>query len=1351
MRVIGRVFKWLVIALASLLLLVAVALAVLHTDWGLEQVRKYAEKTVNGMINGQVKLGRIHGSLLTKFTIDGVEVRDSHGNECIRSRQVLVNYDFMGIIHQRFTADAIEFVEPIVIGKLEENGKLNLTQLMKPRPEDAGKPWVVRINGLRIRQGLFVIPSPETTYSFARVELDAKVYMRAMANQIEVVRASALWLERGIPVQMQGSVVTSDPLIAFSGMQVVVGESHVGVPLGMLRPHEMGWVGVLDVAVKEHDVFHFWPHAFALGDVKLNGALVRGTKEKPIDARLEIDALKGHATLAALGNPDVPAASGKLIARGIVSPLPTAPGKVDFDLSIDATGQSVKTLKGTLNLEGSGVVVARKIDKLKLAVVAGGGVARADLTAALPEARGTAHADVRLSRPIYFESLEAKLSASDLGAALSQPRLHGQAGLEVAAHGSLDDLSARGKLHLRRVRQGKMRIDRADAGFELAGLPRAPHGRVEARAAGDAGNLPFNVKTDLQVAHDEGGTLIRLGNLALQAHGLDVRGRGGEILLKKGGGLGAHDLVLRSPAGSVEIEGDLAPPQPGPRTRHFSLPTGKLHLHAHDLDLARLQGAFAPRAQPIAGKLSTDLHIVREGRVLGIEGDVIASGIVLRPRWPAVDATARIDLGKGRAVGMGHVRARSPRGDRTLGIVDFSFDSKTPADPLDAAGWRALGLENAIDGLRIAIRDVDLATVGTLARRKDLKGRIDATIEAKPDDRSIAIQASFTDVAFPRFTDVDITADGVWSRDRFVLDAKTSLNGVEALKAHAQIGAGLATMLKGIDPKTLPIAVSLDVEHLEVGKIAQSLPGAQKIGGVLSGKARLDGTIGVPRAQADLRLDEANIGGVAFTDARISGELDARRISGRVSVRQQKGGSIEASGVVDRLADNAVVARLQARRFDLAFLSALAAKKTDALAGAGGELEADITVNASRSSRSAEGQLAIHHGQVYTPTSGLVTQIELAAHASKGQLVIDKLQGRGIKGTVKGEGTAVLVGLLPKYFRGRVVADDFPVSTGSMVVGVNTDADIQGYGDEEGWNLTAIMKNTKVRLPKEGRTGEKLQSTGELEDVVYTDMPDFSRRTGISMITGQQVVKEGGKRDLRLVLKTPGGVRVSGMDADLLINSNLVVLQRGGQTYVGGGVTTNRGFVELFDRRYDVVRANASFNENDLPDPRLDIRLAHEFRTATLFIDVRGTARHPEVSLSAEPGAYDQAQLIGWVMGGDPDDETVAGQPLDAQAVGLASNLALSQVQGLVKQALPLDVLAVKVGEGSNPQTTRFEVGKWLTQNLFLGYIYRMNAPEEKNLNEAQAEYRLGRRWLLEAFFGDRGVAGADLMWSKKY
>jgi autotransporter translocation and assembly factor TamB len=320
-----------------------------------------------------------------------------------------------------------------------------------------------------------------------------------------------------------------------------------------------------------------------------------------------------------------------------------------------------------------------------------------------------------------------------------------------------------------------------------------------------------------------------------------------------------------------------------------------------------------------------------------------------------------------------------------------------------------------------------------------------------------------------------------------------------------------------------------------------------------------------------------------------------------------------------------------------------------------------------------------------------------------------------------------------------------------MGVQVDVDGEINGRGDEHTWEMEATLRRTKVRLPNKRRTGAKLHSTGEPADVVYTDVPNFKQRTGLMALTGSPEVKNGGARDLRLKINTPGGVRVSGQDADVLVNSNLVVLMRGGQAYVGGGVTTNRGFVELFDRRYDVIRANASFNENELPDPHLDIRLAHDFTSTTLYIDVRGTLEHPELMLSAEPGSYDQAQLIGWVMGGNPDDPAVGKQPMDARAAGMASNLVLGQVQTLVKKALPVDVLAVRVGEGSDRQTTRFEVGKWLNEDVFLGYIYRMNAPDEKNLNEAEIEYRLGKRWLLEAFFGDRGVAAADLIWSKKY
>ena len=45
----------------------------------------------------------------------------------------------------------------------------------------------------------------------------------------------------------------------------------------------------------------------------------------------------------------------------------------------------------------------------------------------------------------------------------------------------------------------------------------------------------------------------------------------------------------------------------------------------------------------------------------------------------------------------------------------------------------------------------------------------------------------------------------------------------------------------------------------------------------------------------------------------------------------------------------------------------------------------------------------------------------------------------------------------------------------------------------------------------------------------------------------------------------------------------------------------------------------------------------------------------------------------------------------------------------------------------------------------------RQKPADDKNLNEAELEYRFAKEWLLEAFFGDRGIGGADLVWSKRY
>ena len=154
--------------------------------------------------------------------------------------------------------------------------------------------------------------------------------------------------------------------------------------------------------------------------------------------------------------------------------------------------------------------------------------------------------------------------------------------------------------------------------------------------------------------------------------------------------------------------------------------------------------------------------------------------------------------------------------------------------------------------------------------------------------------------------------------------------------------------------------------------------------------------------------------------------------------------------------------------------------------------------------------------------------------------------------------------------------------------------------------------------------------------------------------------------------------------------------------------------------------------EDALHGPRSEVRLAHEFKTAILYISLDGTLSRPRLRLSSDPAVYDDAQLLGFVLGGDPDDPALADRRLDDRATGVASGLVVSQVRNRLRQVLPVDVLRVELAEDpSGSQGARFEIGKWLTDNLLIG--------ESGHASTAWVE--TGFHVLLQS--GDVGAVGA--------
>jgi len=67
------------------------------------------------------------------------------------------------------------------------------------------------------------------------------------------------------------------------------------------------------------------------------------------------------------------------------------------------------------------------------------------------------------------------------------------------------------------------------------------------------------------------------------------------------------------------------------------------------------------------------------------------------------------------------------------------------------------------------------------------------------------------------------------------------------------------------------------------------------------------------------------------------------------------------------------------------------------------------------------------------------------------------------------------------------------------------------------------------------------------------------------------------------------------------------------------------------------------------------------------------------------------------------------------------------------------------------PADTRVEVGKYISDRVYLSYAHVFAAPDGANQNEAHVEYRLTRRWMVESVFGDAGVGGVDALWTYRY
>jgi autotransporter translocation and assembly factor TamB len=199
-----------------------------------------------------------------------------------------------------------------------------------------------------------------------------------------------------------------------------------------------------------------------------------------------------------------------------------------------------------------------------------------------------------------------------------------------------------------------------------------------------------------------------------------------------------------------------------------------------------------------------------------------------------------------------------------------------------------------------------------------------------------------------------------------------------------------------------------------------------------------------------------------------------------------------------------------------------------------------------------------------------------------------------------------------------------------------------------------------------------------------------------------------------------------------------------------GNLALSRGVLELFGRRYSVDKAQLHFDGS--LDPRLDVRITRDFPEVTTITEVRGRMSKPQLFLASQPSTYSQAELLGFLLGGEPGGAPEIAPPSATERVaGAGTSVIGNKLGGYVTRALPVDIDVLRYEAASATSSAAVTVGTWITDTLFLAYRRHLAVRPDENASEGEVEYWIRRRLVLEGVIGDRGVDGVDLLWRRRW
>jgi hypothetical protein len=571
-----------------------------------------------------------------------------------------------------------------------------------------------------------------------------------------------------------------------------------------------------------------------------------------------------------------------------------------------------------------------------------------------------------------------------------------------------------------------------------------------------------------------------------------------------------------------------------------------------------------------------------------------------------------------------------------------------------------------------------------------------------------------------------------YSQDALTVNDFVLQRGAQRLTAEGTVAIGSSS-------SDLANDLNVRFDNVQVQDINELLLGQRALVGVLNAQASIRGTRNDPLVAADFAVTGGSVQGVAFNALAGKANYEGRAVDVDVRLEQTPTAVLTAVGTAP--VPGGPGRTIRTEEFDLTVRStpidiALFQAATTQLTDLKGQFQADVHMAGTMEDPRLNGLVQTSNAGFTVLATSVTYQNALARLTfDNDRLLVDRFEV-----VDEDQDRLVAIGELGIVRRSvgqlnlQVSASEFNVLDNQFGQ-VEIEADLRVTGDAAKPHITGELSTENSRIEVDQLLEQLTRSPYRTEATVATT----SETAGTVELEADALAADLGLYDATTIdvrLRLPDDMVLRGRDMhasfsriglgdmNITVGGDLQIRKApSGEPDLVGAVTIIRGFYDFQGRRFEVLRDSQIRFQGAKPiDPALQVDAQREISGVTAIVNIRGTARQPQVRLSSSP-PLDEADVLSLIVFNQPINQLGEGERINLaeRAGALAVGYLASPLANSLADALDLDIFEIRASGGINGQPS-VALGEQFGSRLFVSFRQEFGSAERSELS---LEYRI--------------------------